>query len=1406
MKKEEDHLLHIDETNWLLKTMFNAFVLFDSVFDESGKFVSYRFVFINDAYEKITGVKNEDVKGKTVHEVWPGTEQSWVDKYGHVAITGETLEFDNYHDPTKKLYHCIVYRPWDYQERFCVIFDDITENKLAEKEILQQHYNLISLIENSSDLIWSIDEDYKLLTANSNFLNFMKPVFNRIIKPGDLVISKDLIPEELYRKWKKFYDKALAGNKFIETIKTSFQRDRDFYFEFRYNPIFNENTEVTGVSIIGRDITEAKHYESALIESENKFRSITEQMSNMIYLTDEKGIITYISPASENIFGYKPEEMEGRSFVEFLAEENISKAMQKFKSAISSGQTSKNLELLMRHKDGTTFHGEVSGKLYFQGDQHGTIGVIRDISERVNSHLKIKESEKKYRSLFNNINSGIALHEIILDDSGKPVDFTFLDVSPTWELQTGLNREDVIGKRGLEIIPNLEQKWIDVYGKVALTGESISFVDHSEYLDKYWGVKAYCPCQGQFAVAMNDVTDRIKTENELAAKEQCYRTLLENVVAGIGYYDLEGTVILFNKMAADLMNGKPEDFIGKSIYDLYGNEFGKLYHNRIKATAKADDFLDFEDKVELPAGTKWFNSKYNKIFNEKDELIGVQIISTDITEMKENQSELEKLNFTLEAAQKMAKLGYWRYDIEAQQPKWSDHMFEITGFKKENGAPTYEGHKKPWHPDDWEIFDKAVKDCIAGTPYNIITRIWHENDNSYHYIQTQGFPVIEKNGEINQLFGTSQDITEMKKAEAEIIRAKETAEQYLELAGNIILSINTNGEIILINQAGLELLGYDDKDELIGKNWFETSIPLNLIDERKEAFHKALSGQLNIVDHYEAEIITKTGKVKTISWHNTSIRNEAGQIIAILSSGTDVTEIKSIQKDLEDSKERFELAMKSTSDGIFDWNLITSEIYYSPGWKSMLGYKYDELPNEFSVWEKLTAPEDVKLALKMLKELTNKQRDNFEIEFKMKHKDGHWVDILSRANAYFDKSGTAIRLVGTHIDISERKKIERTLISSEARYRNLVDSASDPIYLMDETGFIIDTNKSACQLLGYSKEEIIGAPIDKVDPNYPISEFNKFWSDVPFKKQLIFETTHQRKDKTLIPIEISSSKYKIADKIYYYGIARDITERKRAENALIASEAKYKLYFEHAPVGYQSLDINGCFLDINEAWLNILGYKREEVLGKWFGDFLHPNQKEIFRKLFPQNIQSREIIRNIEFHLRQKSGSYIIADYTAKIGRDENDNFTRTHCIFRDITKSKKVQQELIENKDKLQSLFDNMSSGFAYHKIILDDSGKPVDYEFLEINKAFEEMAGIRADRAVGKKVTSVFQGIEKDPADWIGVYGNVALTGESVHFESYRKNLNKWFSVSAYSPARGYFATVFEDITAQKMIEHEL
>ena len=115
------------------------------------------------------------------------------------------------------------------------------------------------------------------------------------------------------------------------------------------------------------------------------------------------------------------------------------------------------------------------------------------------------------------------------------------------------------------------------------------------------------------------------------------------------------------------------------------------------------------------------------------------------------------------------------------------------------------------------------------------------------------------------------------------------------------------------------------------------------------------------------------------------------------------------------------------------------------------------------------------------------------------------------------------------------------------------------------------------------------------------------------------------------------------------------------------------------------------------------------------------------------------------------------------------------------------------------------MSEGFAYHRIV-DAAGRPCDDVFLEINEAFTRLTGLEADQIIGKRVTAALPGIEKDPTDWIGKYGEVASTGKPVQFENHAVSLQRWYSVSAFSPGKGFFACTFAEITERKGAEDKV
>ena len=269
-----------------------------------------------------------------------------------------------------------------------------------------------------------------------------------------------------------------------------------------------------------------------------------------------------------------------------------------------------------------------------------------------------------------------------------------------------------------------------------------------------------------------------------------------------------------------------------------------------------------------------------------------------------------------------------------------------------------------------------------------------------------------------------------------------------------------------------------------------------------------------------------------------------------------------------------------------------------------------------------------------------------------------------------------------------------------------------------------------------------------------------------------------------------------------FGLLQDITEHKKAVQSLKQSEQKFHLLFDNAPIGYQSLEKNACFLEVNQAWLDILGYERQEVIGKWFGDFLPPEMVEIFRERFKENIQSRELIPSVEFPLKKKDGSIVLVDYMARIGRDDQGHFLRTHCAFSDITEKKKSEQALRESEEKYRSLVEEIND-----IIYSTDSNGVVTY----ISSAVKRQMGYETSEIIGKNFLKFvhtddhkrflerFREIEKSKILPPSEYRLLSKSGDA-HW--IRLSSQPIFENGQFSGIRG----IFTDITEAKKLEDQL
>ncbi len=257
---------------------------------------------------------------------------------------------------------------------------------------------------------------------------------------------------------------------------------------------------------------------------------------------------------------------------------------------------------------------------------------------------------------------------------------------------------------------------------------------------------------------------------------------------------------------------------------------------------------------------------------------------------------------------------------------------------------------------------------------------------------------------------------------------------------------------------------------------------------------------------------------------------------------------------LAESRERFDLAMRGANDGLWDWNLKTHQVYYSGRWKAMLGYRDEELENAFSTWEALTEPTDRERTLQVIEDYLSGHRRDFEVEFRMRHKQGHWVDILSRAYLARDGQGVPLRLVGTHVDISERKRLEASLRQREAHLRTLVQTLPDLIWLKDPQGVYLSCNARFERFFGAAEEAIVG----KTDHDFLDRELADSFREHDRKAMAAdgpsvneewigyADDGHRELLETIkTPMRDSAGKL-----VGVLGIGRDITERKRIETEL----------------------------------------------------------------------------------------------------------------------------------------------------------------------------------------------------------------------------------------------------------------
>lgn len=636
-----------------------------------------------------------------------------------------------------------------------------------------------------------------------------------------------------------------------------------------------------------------------------------------------------------------------------------------------------------------------------------------------------------------------------------------------------------------------------------------------------------------------DITERMRAEQTLKRSKDQLVAILNATTESIFHIDKNGTILAINTIAANRVRNEPEDMIGKCAFDFFPPDVAASRRESLAEVFRTGE----EQHTEDTRNDHYFSLNYYPVFDNDGKTESVVVYAADITERRNSQLRLERLLAEQKSLLENDLIGI--VTVKDRKIVWANPAFEkILGYGPGELAGT--STRRNYLSDEaYEAFGAAAYPVLSdGKIYR--AQIEHvRKDGKHIWVDLSGTVLDRETGE--SMWGFI-DITERIQAEKALQEQKNFLTTVLENEPECVKVTDAEIKLLQMNAAGLAMLGVSSIEEINVCGLIEFIVP-----EHRASFEnltkRVFKGEAGVL---EFEVQDKQGKLRWLETHAAPLRNADGKVTYMLGVSRDVTRRR-------EAEERLALSLRGADLAITDWYIPGDTVYFGEGWTNLLGYQRDELPSNSASMAKLFKKEDAQAASETLIRHLKGKTPYLETELRMRHKDGHWVWVLARGMAVERSAdGRAVRVSGTAMDITERKKAESEIARLSQWNELLLNSAGEGIYGVDREGSCTFINPAALAILGYDKEEVLGK-----NQHVVFHHHHKDGSLYPAEECPIYKTLHDgirrgvedafiRKNGEIFPVQLTvTPMHEDGQIVGVEAVFQDIAQRKEMEQELM---------------------------------------------------------------------------------------------------------------------------------------------------------------------------------------------------------------------------------------------------------------